>query len=257
MALEIRDITFSRRPEIHRFLVESAEVITKGELVGVHDGTGSGTKGEVEDYNDGVSGLRFLGVNIGDTVTGDGSTVYCNVDLTGLAVSKCTVTGSASSKPLDLVYALTADPLDGLTMTAPDGTTAPVGVLLEQLDGSTSWRVQLFPADVAVLALADALRPVGKIGTSTTYTANGAITLPTEDNEAARLTGASSAAMTLAVPTAAIVGYTFTVYRSAGTGTHDVDYTDAAGNAQTFTFSATGNSVTLLAESTTGWRPLS
>ena len=61
--------------------------------------------------------------------------------------------------------------------------------------------------------------------------------------------------MTLAVPTAAQLGFQFTVNRTAGTGTHDVDYTDEEGNSVTRVL-ADGEALTLYAFSTTGWRTL-
>ncbi len=247
---EIRDIrTSGERPHQLRYLVQTSQTINPDRIVGIH--VSGANKGQVREYDPSISTLRPLGLSLDDAKTGDGST-YCAVSRDPYLVTRVTVGGATSSDPGDPVFADSAatNPadLDSLSVTQEGHAVAH---LHEQVDGE-SWIILLAPPEKAD----DAAAFPAAVPAVTAYTADGAITLPTEDGEAARLTGGASAAMTLAVPTAGIVGMRFTIYRSAGAGTHDVDYTDEAGNAQTRTF-ADGEAVTLLAASTTGWRPLS
>ena len=237
---EIRNISFSSEtPVENRYPIVSGQdaAIVVGELAGIMI-TGS-TQGQVRKYDPAVAGLKYLGVFNADVFTDlDGTSKYVAVDHQGLQCKRSTVTGSTTSKPGDLVYATGSDPL---------------AVLHEQTGGSgtTEWDVIFLRG--AYQQNLQRITP-GKV---TTYTGDGAITLPTENYEAARLTGAGSTTVqtTLAVPTIDMLGFVLTVYRdSAGSGAHDVDFTNEAGTTPvTHTF-ADGNSISLLATSTTGWR---
>ncbi len=250
---EVRNVNrSSERPKENRFPVVTgtSSGITVGEMAGYH--LAGASKGQVEPFDPSDANQVFLGFFNGDVFTlQDATDEFVMVDVQGLQMKRANVTGSASSSPTDLVFSdgTGADPLDDLTVTPP--TTAgqgAVAVLHEQTGGSTSteW-------DIIFLPRGDALQGRTLPGPATTYTADGAITLPTRQKEVAILTGAASAQMTLVVPTAAQIGLELTVLRSAGSGTHDVDYTDEAGNAQTVTL-ADGEAVTLLAAVVAGWR---
>jgi hypothetical protein len=252
---EIRNISFSSEtPVENRYPIVSGQdaAIVVGELAGIMI-TGS-TQGQVRKYDPAVAGLKFLGVFNADVFTDlDGTSKYVAVDHQGLQCKRSTVASSTTSKPGDLVYATGSDPLDELTMTSATIGLDPVAVLHEQTGGSgtTEWDVIFLRG--AYQQNLQRITP-GKV---TTYTGDGPITLPTENYEAARLTGAGSTTVqtTLAVPTVDMLGFVLTVYRdSAGSGAHDVDFTNEAGTTPvTHTF-ADGNSISLLATSTTGWR---
>lgn len=252
---EIRNISFSSEtPVENRYPVVSGQdaAIVVGELAGIMI-TGS-TQGQVRKYDPSVAGLKYLGVFNADVFTDlDGTSKYVAVDHQGLQCKRATVAGSASAKPGDLVYATGSDPLDELTMTSAAIGRDPVAVLHEQTGGAgtTEWDVIFMKG-----AFQQNLQRITP-GKMTTVAASGALTLPTENYEAARLAGigATNVQADLAVPTAAELGFVFTVYRdSAGSGTHDLDYTNEAGTAVTEVLSTTGQSITLLATSTTGWR---
>lgn len=251
----IRDVRASSGiPDFRDYIIDADRVgnaaIASGRLAGIYQ---SGAKqGHVRDYDGSVANLRFCGVFVnGESIAPDGTTVRrTGVIDRGTILEAVPVTGSASAAVGALVYAGGEDPATDLTLTA--NGYDPVGRLVKQrAASSTSWDVEIFASYVGPKPSQAA---PGDIGAATAYTADGAIALPTANRQAARLTGASSAAMTLAVPTAAILGMEFTIYRSAGSGTHDVDYTNEAGVAITHTFSASGDAITLLAVSTTGWR---
>lgn len=249
---EIRDIASGRDlPAQNRYKLLASRLsnMVVGELVGIFES--GANKGLVRDYDGSVAGLKFLGFLVMDiqTIDADNSIYDAVVQTSGFQVKRCTVANSAAAKVGDVVYATGPDPLDQLDVQSPGIAYDQVGILQEQsATGSTSWDVLFFPGfSVNRVARSD-------VGPVTEYTADGAIALPTLNRSAARLTGASSAQMTLAVPGQAQIGLEFTIYRDAGTGTHDVDYTSEDGTALTFTFSASGDAITLLATSTTGWR---
>lgn len=251
----IRDVRASAGiPPFRDYIIDADRVgnanIATGRLAGVYQ---SGAKqGHVRDYLGSEANLRFCGAFVnGESIAPDGTSVRrTGVIDRGLIIESVPVTGSASAAVGALVYAGGPDPATNLTLTA--NGYDPIGRLVKQREASsTSWDVELFPSYFGAPAVQAS--PLD-IGAATAYAADGAITLPTANRQAARLTGGSAAQMTLAVPTAAILGVEFTIYRSGGTGTHDVDYTNEAGTAVTHTFSASGDAITLLAVSTTGWR---
>ena len=258
MALETRNLAYSaERPVQRRFEVLSAQVssMVPKNLVGIF--ISGANKGKIRDYDPTVASLKYLGILNGDLVLEqDTSVYYGHVDYQGLQLKRATVTGSGSSKPGDPVFAGGDDPNADLSITPTGIGQEPVAQLHEQTaSGSAVWEIVFYPG------YGEKLHAQGvSYGKVTEYTADGAITLPVEDMEAARLSGASSAAMTLAVPPDSFVGKRFTIYMSGGTGTHDVDYTDEGGNAATYTFIADGDGITLLAvhrtTALTGWRPI-
>ena len=253
MALSIRDLSFSsERPIQNRFVVDSANsTVAVGDALGIYD-IGHAKQFQVRRYDDTVDSLRFHGFANGDSYVED-SVTYVEVDYQGVQLKRATVSGSASSNPGDPVYLTSYDFDSDLKVTQDTEGQDAAGYLQEQQDGSTAWKIILAPSALLGELANKAKYPVGKL---TKYTADGAITLPTQDGEAAQLTGSSSAAMTLAAPSAAFVGKRFTIYRSEGTGTHDVDYPDEDGDIITRVL-ADGEATTLLAISTTGYRPLS
>ena len=243
--------TNMQRAQIIALVGENLKVVYPGAFVGVYDGSSSGTRGQLLPYDDSDIGCRFLGVHIGEGGTADGSLQF-SAQLDGLTLDRVTVAGSGSSLPGTPIYALTDNP-DDLTITKANAGQDIVGNLLTQVTASgTEWSVLLRPGMEALEAALNSER-VSKV---TAYTVDGVITLPTSDGEAARLTGGSSAVMTVAVPTNAILGYRFTVYRVAGSGTHTVGYDTEAGTSIVHALDKTGESTTLLAVSTTGWRPV-
>lgn len=242
--------TSGKRPIIRRYVVVNGQTVNPNRVIGIL--TRGATKGQIREYDPSVGSLRPLGLLVDDAKTGDaGGTVYARVQVDGLAVTRGVVTSSSSSLPGDPVYcdsaATTPADLESLNM---DAEGFPVAVLLEQVNG-TSWIIQMLSEDGA---LADAIAETEQADV-TEYTADGAITLPTADNETVRLTGGSSAQMTLAAPGAARVGFRLHIYRSGGSGTHDVDFTDDGAGAVTYVFSAS-DAITLLAVSATEWRPI-
>lgn len=252
----VRDVAFSATdPEFRNYVIDSARVgnaaIASGRLAGIYE---SGAKqGQVRDYDPTVEALRFHGLFLnGESIQPAGVTpVETGVITKPRLIARADVAGSASSAPSTPLYANSADPGVASTLTVTPNGYDPVAILVKQsASGSTIWSVLTFGSYVEAQPQSSRIAA----GKNTVYTANGAITLPTENYEQATLTGASSAAMTLAVPGAGQIGFLFTLLRIGGSGTHDVDYTDEAGNAVTFTFSSSRDQISLLAVSTTGWR---
>lgn len=244
----------SQRPVQGKYPVDgAADSILNGELVGIYV-KGNAKVGQVLRYDDTVADLAFHGIAQSEAAAdAEDSAISVIVDYSGLQAKRATVVGSESSAIGAPVYATSYDPDDGtsLTMTQPTAGVLPVAYLKEQsAAGSAVWKIDFVPS-YAKSAEVGAYVP----GELNGYTADGAIALPTEDNEVARLTGSSSAAMTLAVPGAAQLGFHFNVTRVAGSGTHDVDFTDEEGNAVTRVL-LDGASLRLYAFSTTGWRIL-
>ena len=237
------------RAEVVALVGKTASVFQNGALIGVYDGSSAGTRGQIIPYDDSDVGCRFLGVHVGDQHTAAaGDEVSVQID--GVTLDRCTVAGSGSSAAGTPVYALSDNP-DDMTITKTNAGQDIIGNLLTQVNGA-EWAVLLRPG---VVALDAALNPP-RVCKVTAYTGNGVIALPTSDGEAARLTSASTAVMTLAVPTNAILGYRFTIYRALSTGTNNVTFTGEAGGLGVTHVLAEGGALTLLAVSTTGWRPV-
>ena len=258
---EIRNLSFSSgRAKQHRYqFVDATEAgsALERQMIGRYISGANQGKIALYDPNDIASGMRFLGFLNGDPYQDDpnASEWFGEVDIQGLTLREASVTGSASSKPGDPVYANDLDPLDNLSITPEHIGQEAVAVLHEQLaSSSTTWTIVFKPGQ------SDDVPGTGGMPKVTAYTADGPITLPVEDGEAARLTGASSAAMTLAAPADTFIGKKFTIYREAGTGTHDVDYT-GEGTGSVTRVLADGEATTLLAVrnaiGANAWRPLS
>lgn len=243
-----RDVPYSQGiPTFRNYPLLSSQSgdagIASGRLASIY--VSGANKGKVRDFLTG-STLRFLGVFTSGTEYTVGSGIEVEVIDAGVHLKRISVAGSSAAAIGDFIYASDGDPKSDLTVTPNAGE--PVGRLVSQDSASSLvWDIELLPS-----AFRSPFQPL--LSTPTHYTADGAITLPTIDLEAVSLTGASSAAMTLAAPAASFVGKRVTIFRSGGSGTHDVDYADELGAAITFTFSASGDAITLLAVNTTGWR---
>ncbi len=252
--------TADKLPSIDAYVVESGKLLYHRALVGIYDGLGanSALQGQIAPYDPTEEGLRFLGMHFGDQVTGDG-TKRSTVNQSGLRINRVTVANSASSLPLTPVYA-DNDNVDDLDVQAAGGQDdEPIGYLVYQSGGAstTTWDIQLFDANQT------AIRGVQRQGseqriasTHAVIAADGAIDkADLFHNVVQYIRGSTSAALTLAVPTAAEVGQVWHFKRSAGSGTHDIDYTDELGQAVTVVL-GDGDVCSLLAFSTTGYRRL-
>lgn len=258
MVIAQRNLNYSNdHPRELRYEVLAAQVssMVPKNLVGIF--ISGANKGKIRDYDPSVASLKYLGILNGDLVLEQDTSVYYGaVDFVGLKLKRATVAGSGSSAVGDPVYATGDDPNADLTITPAQVNHEPIAYLHEQTaSSSTVWEIVFRPG------YNERVEALGVVpGKVTEYTADGAITLPVEDLEAARLSGASSAAMTLAAPADSFVGKRFHIYMSGGTGTHDVDFTDEGGNAATYTYIADGDGITLLAvhrsTTLTGWRPI-
>lgn len=247
-------------PAIESFVVESGKTLYHRALVGIYHGVGANAalQGQIAPYVVAEEGLRFAGIHFGDDIVGDGtkkSTVFQG----GCQVYGAVVANSGSSKPGTQVYA-TTDNLADLDVRSPGGVDEePIGYLVFQRGGSssTTWDVQLYPiTETGLRSLKRQGQEQVLASTHALITADGAINKATLFHNCVQyIRGTSSAALTLAVPTAAEVGQVWHFKRSAGTGTHDIDYTDELGQAVTVVL-GDGDVCSLLAVSTTGYRRL-
>lgn len=238
-----------QRPEQFAFVVKSAAVLYHNALAGLY--LSGSAAGQVAPYDDADKDMVFIGVHVGDQITGD-AVETTTIRTSGVLIDRAVVAGSASAKPGAPAFALSDDIRD-LSLVGAGGEV--VAHLLEQQSSSSlTWSVLLVDA-LAQLQGYSLDRKIGPANAATA-TADGAIALPTKNFARQVLTGASSAAMTLAVPGSTTpIGYIFEIIRSAGTGTHDVDYTDDVGGAATAVLEA-GERIVLQAASAAGWRRL-
>lgn len=235
----------------------SGSLLERKELVGIH--VQGANRGKIDRYVDNNSLIRFLGICKADqsvNTTVD-STNYNDaiVEDNGVVVGgngEVEVAGSASSEPGDPVYA-DGHELSDLSVTRSHIEQEQIGVLISQVGGasSTKWSVSILPSRAGYRNPA----PRYPVGPKTTYTADGAIAQAAYQNDGSYivLTGASSAQMTLADPVAQEVGNRITIHRQGGTGTHDVDFNDEEGSADTIALAADERLV-LLAVNTDGYR---
>lgn len=233
-----------------RLLVETGAVIQPNGLVGVHDGSGAGTKGEIVPYAN-TKGVRLLGFHLGDSaVTGDGST-YASVFIGRFVLRNVTVAGVTAGTNFGApVFCTTDNVLADLTLTKPSENAEPVGAF-HAWNNSTYGDVEIIPARI--------LTP-STTGAAEQYTADGAIALPAVgvDVTEVHLSGsAATAQMTLAAPgSTARVGQKVLIIADDVSNAVDVDYTDAVGS-KTFTFHKAGEMLLLMAVSATVWARLS
>lgn len=238
-----------KRPEQFAFVVKSSAVLYHNALAGLY--LSGSAAGQVAPYDDADKDMVFIGVHVGDKITGDG-TATTTIRTAGVVIDRAVVAGSGSAKAGAPFFALSDDIRD-CSLVGAGGEI--VGHLLEQQSASsTTWSVVLVDA-LAQLQSFSLDRKVGPANASP-LTADGAITLPSKNFARQVLTGASSAQMTLAVPGSTTpIGYVFEIVRSGGSGTHDVDYTDDVGNAATAVLEL-GERIVLQAASAAGWRRL-
>lgn len=241
-----------RLPNPVAYELVSGSSLAAKELVGLH--VAGANKGKVDQYVSNDPNIRFLGICV--AAASVESTSYAIVNDEGFVTGnngEVVVAGSGSSSPGDPVFA-TGESLDDFSVTRSDIDQEPIGVLVKQVGGasSTQWSVSVFASKVGFRGVRNDSYPVGP---KTTYTADGAIAQAAYGHDGAYivLTGSSSAQMTLADPVASEIGNRITIHRQGGTGTHDVDFNDEAGAADTIALAADARLV-LLAVSTSGYR---
>ena len=222
----------------------SSSSLAGKELVGIH--VAGSDKGKIDRYVKDNPNIRYLGIckaaksvdTDADSANFNEAIVIENGSVIGQS-GEVTVANSASASPGDPVFA-GSHLLTSLDVDRSDIDQEQIGVLVKQVGGAstTKWSVSLFPSRYG-------FRPGAKgyaVGPKTTLTADGAIAQTAYGHDGAYivLTGSSSAQMTLADPIASEIGNRIVIHRVGGTGTHDVDFNDEEGSADTIAFAADG-----------------